>query len=76
MPGPTPATRSGTGGRLNDRDLELLRLLAEGGSTARAAAAMAVSTNTVRTRLRRVQRKLDAADRDQVLRRVRDLGIV
>ena len=61
--------------RLSARDLELLGHLTAGKSTAQAAAAMSVSSNTVRTRLRRVQFKLDVAGRDQVVRRIRELGI-
>ena len=43
---------------LNERDLELLRHVADGMSTRRISAVMSVTTNTTRTRMRRVQRKL------------------
>ncbi|WP_116450407.1 LuxR C-terminal-related transcriptional regulator [Blastococcus litoris] len=58
---------------LGDRDRELLALLAEGRSVRQIAAAMAVTTNTTRTRIRRVQRKLTVADREQVVRAARTL---
>jgi LuxR family maltose regulon positive regulatory protein len=46
---------------LTARDGELLAHLVDGDSTAQIAAAMAVSTNTVRGRFRRLARKMDAA---------------
>jgi DNA-binding CsgD family transcriptional regulator len=39
---------------LTDRDVELLRYMAEGRSTSQIAAAMSVTSNTARTRIRRV----------------------
>lgn len=61
---------------LSSRDRELLRHLASGKSTAQLASALAVTTNTVRTRLRRVQGKLDARGRDQLVRRGREIGVI
>jgi DNA-binding CsgD family transcriptional regulator len=61
---------------LNPRDLELLDYLAEGRSTARIASALAVSTNTARTRIRRVERKLDVTDRVAAVRAARALGVL
>ena len=61
---------------LTDRDRELLRHLAEGRSTARIAAAMSVTGNTARTRIRRLQGKLDAPDRRRVVVAARDLGVI
>ncbi|WP_206340297.1 response regulator transcription factor [Blastococcus litoris] len=58
------------------RDLEALRHLAEGRSTAGIAAAMSISTNTVRTRIRRLQDLLGAPARDQVVARARARGLV
>jgi len=65
-----------TGVRLSSRDLELLRQLAAGCSTRQTAVALSVSTNTVRTRLRRVRSKLGVADRDQAVRATRELGFL
>jgi DNA-binding CsgD family transcriptional regulator len=62
--------------RLSGRDVELLGHLAAGRSTRQVALAMSISTNTVRTRVRRVQGKLDVSGRDEVLRRGRELGIL
>jgi two-component system response regulator DesR len=61
---------------LNERDVEVLRLLADGRSTAGIAVAMAITPNTVRTRIRRVLRQLDVIRRDEVVRRARELGII
>jgi DNA-binding CsgD family transcriptional regulator len=59
-----------------DRDLELLQYLSEGRSTARIAHAMEVSSNTARTRIRRLQGKLAADDRAHVVAAARQLGVV
>jgi DNA-binding CsgD family transcriptional regulator len=61
---------------LNARDLELLRHLADGMSTGGIAAAMSVTTNTARTRIRRVQRKLAAPHREQVVAEAQHLGVL
>jgi LuxR family transcriptional regulator, regulator of acetate metabolism len=61
---------------LTGRDLEALRHLAAGRSTAGIAAEMSISTNTVRTRIRRLQTMLGAPARDQVLPRARMLGLL
>jgi DNA-binding NarL/FixJ family response regulator len=61
---------------LNSRDLQLLECLAEGRSTARIASVLSVSSNTARTRIRRVQRKFDVTDRAAAVRAARDLGFL
>ena len=63
-------------GTLTGRDLEVLRHLAAGRSTAGIAAAMSISSNTVRTRIRRLANKLGAPARDQVVSRARILGVL
>jgi DNA-binding CsgD family transcriptional regulator len=57
------ASADGGASNLNARDVELLRHLAAGRSTSQIAAAMAVSGNTVRTRIHRVTAKLDVNTR-------------
>lgn len=79
MPRPPPAsTTAGAGpwASLTRRDLEVLHHLAAGRSTAAIAAAMSVSTNTVRTRIHRLQNKLGGLGRDQVVPRARTLGLL
>jgi DNA-binding CsgD family transcriptional regulator len=61
---------------LTARDLEALRHLAVGRSTAQIAVAMSISTNTVRTRIRRIQDKLAISDRDRVVDAARSLGLL
>jgi len=61
---------------LTGRDLEALRHLAAGRSTAGIATAMSISTNTVRTRIHRLQNMLGASARDQVVPQARALGLL
>ena len=61
---------------LNRRDLEVLSCLARGRSTAQIASSLSVSRNTARTRIRRVQGKLDVAGRDAAVRAAQDLGVL
>jgi DNA-binding CsgD family transcriptional regulator len=61
---------------LSARELQALRLLAEGRSTAQIAAAMSISSNTVRARIHHLSAKLDVTDRQQVVPRARDLGLL
>ena len=69
------ATGQPTGGghgvppiRLSPGEGELLELLSRGGSTVDAAAALGVSVNTVKTRLRRLYAKLGVHDREAALK--------
>jgi DNA-binding CsgD family transcriptional regulator len=76
-----PSCRSGDAhhdGRpvLSVREVDALRLLAEGRSTAQIAAAMSISLNTARTRIRRLRAKLDVTDRQQVVPRARHCGLL
>ena len=68
--------RSGSALPLSNRDVELLRCLADGKSTAQIAAVLAVSRNTARTRIRRVQARLDVTDRAAAVRTAQELGVV
>ena len=61
---------------LSARELDALRLLAEGRSTVRIAAAMSISTNTARAHIHHLRAKLDVPDRQQVVQRARDLGLL
>ena len=79
MPRPPPVAASAVPrprASITGRDLEALRLLAAGRSTTAIATAMSVSTNTVRTRIHRLQNMLDAPARDQVVLRARALGVL
>jgi len=61
---------------LNDRDVEVLRHLAAGRSTAQIATAMDISGNTVRTRIHRVTAKLQVTSRGDAVRTAGDRGIL
>lgn len=61
---------------LSARELDALRLLAEGRSTARIAATMSISPNTARARIHHLRAKLGGTDRQQVVPRARDLGLL
>ena len=61
---------------LSQRDLVLLRHLGSGASTTQIAAALSVSRNTARTRIRRVGAKLAVPDRSRLALAARDLGLV
>ena len=61
---------------LSDRDLRVLECLASGHSTAQIAAVLSVSSNTARTKIRRIQGKLDVTDRAATVRTAEDLGIL
>jgi DNA-binding CsgD family transcriptional regulator len=72
---PVGADRRDRASALNPRDVEVLRCLADGRSTAQIAAILAVSRNTARTRIHRVKAKLDATGREAAVRAARDLGV-
>jgi DNA-binding CsgD family transcriptional regulator len=79
VPSPTPRRGDDPAGgspALTDRDVELLRYMADGRSTAQIAAAMSVTNNTARTRIRRVQGKLAASGRRQVVAAARERGVI
>jgi DNA-binding CsgD family transcriptional regulator len=50
--------------------------MAEGRSTSQIAAAMSVTSNTARTRIRRVQGKLAASGRGRVVAAARERGVI
>ena len=61
---------------LSERDIQVLECLAAGHSTAQIAALLSVSSNTARTKIRRIQGKLDVTDRAATVRTAEDLGIL
>jgi DNA-binding CsgD family transcriptional regulator len=77
MQQPAPLREPGGPGAtavLNRRDVEVLVCLAEGKSTSQIAAILSVTGNTARTRIRRIQGKLDVSSRSAVVRTARELG--
>jgi LuxR family maltose regulon positive regulatory protein len=61
---------------LTDRELEILRLVAQPMSSREVAETLHLSPNTVKTHLSSVYRKLAAPTRNQAVRRARTLGIL
>jgi DNA-binding NarL/FixJ family response regulator len=61
---------------LTERDIAVLRCLSIGSSTSQIAAALSVSTNTVRTRIRRLQSKLGASTRGGLVPVAQELGLL
>ena len=59
---------------LSERERELLARIADGWSTAQIARAMSVSTNTARTRIRRVSSKLAVRGRLEIAQAARALA--
>ncbi|MGZ4614838.1 MAG: LuxR C-terminal-related transcriptional regulator [Actinomycetes bacterium] len=61
---------------LSDREIEVLRLVAQPMSSREVAETLHLSLNTVKTHLGRIYRKLSAPNRNQAVRRARSLGIL
>ena len=61
---------------LNPRDRDVLRQLAAGRSTAQIARALSVSSNTARTRIRRISTRLAVTGRHDAVHAARALGLV
>ena len=74
-PGAPPRNRVAVP-ELSPRQREVLHQLAGRRSTTQMATALAVSANTVRGHVRTLQRKLTAPDRDSIVGRARELGLL
>jgi LuxR family maltose regulon positive regulatory protein len=61
---------------LTEREQEVLRHLSQLLSTAEVASEMYISTNTVKSHLKSVFRKLGAAHRGEAVRRARQLELI
>jgi DNA-binding NarL/FixJ family response regulator len=61
---------------LSDRELEILRLLAEGQSNKEIAAALVIAEGTVKNHVTNVLGKLGVRDRTQAALKARELGLV
>jgi LuxR family maltose regulon positive regulatory protein len=76
MSAPAAAERPVVVQDLSDREMEVLRYLAEMLSTVEIAATMFISVNTVRTHVRSILRKLAVSRRHQAVRRARERGLL
>jgi LuxR family maltose regulon positive regulatory protein len=61
---------------LSERELEVLRLIADGLSNREIAERLVVGTGTVKTHINNIYRKLDVKSRTQALHRARELGLL
>ena len=61
---------------ISDRELEVLALLAAGGSNKEIARRLEVSPNTVKTHVTKLFAKLEASRRTEAIRRARELGMI
>lgn len=61
---------------LSERELEVLRLLAEGLTNAQIAERLVISTGTVKAHTAAIFRKLDTSNRTQAVTRAREVGLV
>jgi LuxR family transcriptional regulator, maltose regulon positive regulatory protein len=61
---------------LTPRELQVIQLLARQMSTTQISAAMSISVNTVRTRVRQALRKLGTDDRKGTVQTARECGLV
>jgi LuxR family maltose regulon positive regulatory protein len=61
---------------LSEREVEVLRLLASGGSNAQLARTLVVSTSTVKTHLQHIYGKLGVANRTQAVARAQELRLL
>lgn len=61
---------------LSRREREVLELIDEGGSNDEIARSLFISTNTVKTHIRKIFEKLEVHNRTQALSRARELGLL
>ncbi len=71
-----PAEPVGSGGRLSDREMTVLRLLPSHLSYAEIAAELFLSVNTVKANLKTLYRKLGATSRSEAVQRARNRELV
>ena len=75
-PADSPALRSSLSEPLSARELEVLRLIAEGLSNQAIAQRLFLSTGTVKVHLRHIYGKLDVNSRTQAVARLRELNLM
>ncbi len=61
---------------LSARELEVLRCLARGSTTAQIAAELFISENTVKTHVRHILEKLEVTNRNEAVQRAIHLGLI
>ena len=83
MPGASNPTSTRTGStspelyeQLTQREVEVLRLMADGLSSPQIAETLIVGVSTVRTHIKRIYAKLDVHSRHEVVTRARELDLL
>jgi DNA-binding CsgD family transcriptional regulator len=71
-----PNTRAQETLGISDRELEVLALLAAGGSNKEIARRLTLSPNTVKTHVTNLFSKLEASRRTEAIQRARELGMI
>ena len=74
--GTIPGTQQPLIEPLTDRELEVLRLMAEGLSNQEIASQLVVALGTIKTHTASLYRKLNVASRSQAVARARELGLL
>jgi DNA-binding NarL/FixJ family response regulator len=70
------AVKASAGEALSERELEVLRVMAEGLGNREIAARLFVSEATVKTHVQHIMRKLDATSRTHAVVRARELMLL
>ena len=73
---PRPGLQSPLVESLSEREIEVLRLIADGLSNREIAEQLIVGTGTVKTHINNIYRKLDVKSRTQAIHRARELGLL
>jgi LuxR family maltose regulon positive regulatory protein len=76
QPAPVRSAQTAAYEALSDRELQILRLVAAGLSNDQIASALILSTNTVKTHLKRLYAKLNTANRLETVSLARELGLL
>jgi len=75
-PGAATAGLAGPGGELSQREVEVMRFMAMGLTSAEIADRLYVSVRTVETHRAHIHQKLDVRNRAQLVRRAREAGLL
>jgi len=72
----SPVGLAGPGGELSEREVEVMRFMAMGLTSAEIAERLFVSVRTVETHRAHIHQKLDVRNRAQLVRRAREAGLL